>query len=152
MRFEQVRTVLQKLAPEYHRRVSAFYQGLLEADVSPRVRLLLEYLVDHERDRALALEEFCSGMPQPLLDHWVKGVEVHFPKADVALIDSAASCDIGLLIKSAALYKTLLIDYYTHLLEKNSEKDVVKLFESLKSQEEKALKRMIRHEQGLSDL
>jgi len=54
MRFEQTRTILQKLAPDYHRQVSDHYQRLADGDVSPRVRLMLEYLIDHEDHRALA--------------------------------------------------------------------------------------------------
>ncbi len=63
MRFEQTRTILQQLAPAYHRQVSGFFQQLAEGEVSPRVRLMLDYLIDHEEHRALALGEFCHGAP-----------------------------------------------------------------------------------------
>lgn len=51
MRYEQVRTILQQLAPAYHRRVSGYYQLLAEGSVSPRVRMMLDYLIDHGRYR-----------------------------------------------------------------------------------------------------
>ncbi len=61
MRFEQTRTILQHLAPDYHRTVSDYYRVLAEGDVSPRVRMMLDYLIDHEQHRALALGEYCQG-------------------------------------------------------------------------------------------
>jgi hypothetical protein len=45
-----------------------------------------------------------------------------------------------------------LISYFAHLLEHCSEKETLDLFQALKTQEEKAMKRMIRHAQGLADL
>lgn len=152
MRFEQVRTVLQKLAPDYHRQVSTFYQTMTEGEVSPRVRLMLDYLIDHEQSRALALGEFCQGAPQHLLDQWLKGVESHFPQADISVIETGAGTDLNLVVKSAALYKQSLIDYFTHLLEQCTDRKIRNLFQALKDQEEKAMKRMIRHAQGLADL
>jgi rubrerythrin len=152
MRFEQVRTVLQKHAPDYHRQVSSFYQRMAEGDVSPRVRLMLDYLIDHEQSRALALGEFCQGAPQQLLDQWLKGVESHFPQADISLIEEGAETDLDLVVKSAALYKKTLIDYFIHLLEQCNDRKIRNLFQTWKDQEEKAMKRMIRHAQGLADL
>ena len=58
MRFEQVKSLLQHLIPNYHRKVSDYYQEMANGDVSPRVRLMLDYLIDHELHRALALGEY----------------------------------------------------------------------------------------------
>jgi rubrerythrin len=152
MRFEQLRTVLQKLAPDFHRQVSNYYLALSEKEVSPRVLLMLDYLIEHEQKRALALAEFCTKEQKALLDHWLKGVETEFPQINAAMIDPAATHDLDLLVKSAAVYKTILIDYYSHLLEKCSDPAVSKLFTALRDQENKALKRLVRHAQGLADL
>ncbi len=119
MRFEQVRTILQKFAPDYHRQVSELYKDMTEKEISPRVRLMLEYLIDHEQSRALALSEFCREAPQQLLDQWLKGVEVHFPQVAVDVIEAGAGTDLDLVVKSAALHKKTLIDYFAHLLEKS---------------------------------
>ena len=152
MRFEQTRTILQQRAPGYHRQVSDFFQQLAEGEVSPRVRLMLDYLIDHEEHRALALSEFCHGAPHKVLEHWLKGLEVEFPKADAAILQETARNDLDQLIKSAVGYKQVLINYYAYAAEHSSDRQVGTLFEKLKSQEEKAMKRMIRHAQGLADL
>jgi len=152
MRFEQTRTILQKLAPDYHRQVSGHFQQLAEGDVSPRVRLMLDYLVDHEDHRALALGEFCQGAPQKVLEHWLKGLEVNFPKVPQTLLDDNARFDLDRLIKAAVGYKQVLTDYYQYAAEHCTDRQTSSLFEKLRSQEDKAMKRMIRHAQGLADL
>jgi hypothetical protein len=152
MRFEQTRTILQRLAPGYHRTVSGYYQSMAEGDVSPRVRLMLDYLIDHELHRALALGEFCHDASPHLLDHWFKGVEINLPEPDPHILTDAARTDLDQLIKAAVSYKNRLIGYFAYLLDHCSEKETVLLFHTLKTQEEKAMKRMIRHAQGLADL
>ncbi len=152
MRFEQTRSILQHLAPDYHRTVSHLYQALAEGDVSPRVRLMLDYLIDHEQHRALALDEFCHDASPHVLDHWFKGVEISFPAVDKEALDEAASTDLDALVKSAITYKSDLIRYFSHLLEHCSGEESTHLFQTLKTQEEKAMKRLIRHAQGLADL
>lgn len=152
MRFEQTRTILQHLVPNYHRTVSRYYQALADGEVSPRVGLMLDYLIDHEQHRALALGEYCRDASPHVLDHWFKGVEINFPQARADLLGDAARTDLDELIKAAVNYKRSLIDYFAHLLEHCRDKDSLNLFKTLKTQEEKAMKRMIRHAQGLADL
>lgn len=152
MRFEQSRAILQHLAPDYHRKVSQYYKAMAEGDVSPRVRLMLEYLIDHESHRSLALWDFCKEASPHVLDQWFKGLEVNFPQAKGDVLDAAASHDLDLLVKAAVCYKTTLISYFDHLLEHCTDKESRDLFQSLKNQEEKAMRRMIRHSQGLADL
>ena len=152
MRFEQTRTILQRLVPEYHRTVSSYYKELIDGDVSPRVRLMLEYLIDHEKNRAHALGEFCREASPHILDHWFKGVEITVLEADKDILGEAAKTDLDQLIKSAVNYKTHLINYFAYMLDHTEGKETLDLFQTLKTQEEKAMKRLVRHAQGLADL
>lgn len=153
MRYEQTRNILQHLAPNYHRAVSHYYQEFAEEEgVSPRVRLMLDYLIAHEQHRALALGEYCREASRSVLDHWFKGLEREFPAARRELLDDTAKTDLDQLVKSAVAYKNDLLSYFEHLLEHASGKEAIHLFMTLKTQEEKAMKRMIRHAQGLADL
>ena len=142
MRFEQTRTILKYLAPAYHHSVGDYFQALAEGNVSPRVALMLDYLVDHERHRALALAEFCRDASHHLLDQWCKGVEINFPHARPEVIEDGARNDLDLLMKAAVAYKKTLIDYYNHVVQRCGDDDSRALFEQLKNQEEKAMKRM----------
>jgi len=152
MRYEQTRTILHHLAPAYHRTVSEYFQEFADGDVSPRVRLMLEYLIDHEMHRALALGDFCREAAPHILNHWFKGVEVNFPEAQAGLLTDVARRDLDQLVKVAVAYKTTLIDYFSYMLDHCSDREMFNLFQSLKKQEEQAMKRMVRHSQGLMDL
>jgi len=152
MRFEQTRTLLWRLVPDYHRAVSHHYQKMAEAGVSPRVQLMLDYLIDHELHRALALKEFCEEASAQTLDQWIKGLEIHFPEARADLLTETAHTDLDHLLCAAVHFKTELINYFDHLLDHCRDKKTVNLFQTLRNQEEKAMKRMIRHAQGLADL
>lgn len=153
MRFEQTRSILQHLAPDYHRAVASYYQELADAGVSPRVQLMLDYLIDHEHRRALALGEYCHDASEHVLSHWFKGIEVNFPTAKRDILGEEAKTDLDQLIKAAVAYKKTLLDYFDYLLDHCSNNEVVcSLFRTLKTQEEKAMKRMVRHAQGLADL
>ncbi len=152
MRFEQSRTILKRLAPDYHRTVSHYFQEMAEGEISPRVRLMLDYLVDHEEHRALALKEFCEEAPTQALDYWHKGIEISFPQAAASTITDTARTDLDHLLCAAITYKKNLLDYFEHLVEKCTDKKTAKLFLALKNQEDKAMRRMIRHAQGLADL
>jgi hypothetical protein len=113
---------------------------------------MLDYLIDHELHRALALGEFCRDASPHVLDHWFKGVEIAFPLAEANILDESARTDLDQLVKAAITYKGNLIRYFEHLLERASDAETLHLFQTLKTQEEKAMKRMIRHAQGLADL
>ena len=152
MRYEQARTILHHLAPDYHLAVSNYFQAMADGDVSPRVRLMLDYLVDHEQHRALALADYCRNAPSHVLDQWFKGVEINFPVARADLLEAAAGRDLNLLVRAAVAYKRDLIDYFAHLLDHCNDKEAINLFQTLKLQEEKAMKRVVRHSQGLADL
>lgn len=153
MRYEQTRNILQRLAPDYHRKVGDYFQEMAEEEgVSPRVRLMLDYLIDHEMHRALALGEFCKDASPHVLEQWFKGLEVNFPEVRDDVLGEAAKTDLDQLVKAAVNYKNALIKYFEHLLEHSSEKESANLILALKNQEEKAMRRMIRHSQGLADL
>jgi rubrerythrin len=152
MRFEQVRAILQNLVPEYHRKVSGYYLEMADEELSPRVRLMLDYLIDHEQHRALALGEYCKDTSHHILEHWFNGLEINFPSPSQDILNESAKTDLDQLIKSAVTYKKNLTSYFGHLLDHCTEEEVSDLFQTLKKQEEKAMKRLIRHAQGLADL
>ncbi len=152
MRFEQTRTILQKLAPGYHLKVRDYFQQFGEGEISPRVRMMLDYLIEHEELRAQALADFCAAAPQKLLELWLKGLEVEFPQLVDNMLDDGCRYDLNELIRVAVTYKQALIDYYQYAVEHSADAKTSAMFEQLKNQEDQALKRLIRHAQGLADL
>jgi len=152
MRFEQTRDILHHEVAEYHRGVSRLYQDFAEQEVAPRNRLMLEYLIDHELRLALAIHDFMAEAPERALDYWFKRIEIPFPVPDAAVLADACRADLDRLVGAAIHFKTALIDFYGHLAQQCEAAETVHLFKKLKEQEEKGMKRFIRHAQGLADL
>ena len=71
MRFEKVRDVLDH-AREFHHQVSACYQRLARQAANKRVRLMLEYMSQHEQGLENGLAKFTADSPANLLDAWFK--------------------------------------------------------------------------------
>lgn len=152
MRFAQTRDILQQQVAPYHRTVSQLYLDFAAQEVSPRNRLMLDYLVDHELRLALAIHDFMASAHPGTLDYWFKRIEIPFPAATPDLLIEACRVDLDTLTGAAIHYKTALIDFYQHLLQNCDDATASHLFQTLKDQEEKGMKRFIRHAQGLADL
>jgi len=69
MRFEKVRDVLEH-AREFHHQVSACYQRLAQQAANKRVKLMLEYMSQHEKGLADGLAKFTADSTASLLDTW----------------------------------------------------------------------------------
>jgi hypothetical protein len=152
MRFAQTREILQQQVAPYHRTVSQLYQDFSGQETSPRNQLMLDYLVDHELRLALAIHDFMAAAHPGALDYWFKNIEIPFPAATPEVLTAACCTDLDALVGAAIHYKTALITFYGHLLLTCNDAAAAHLFQTLKDQEEKGMKRFIRHAQGLADL
>ena len=152
MRFEQTRDILQHQVAPYHSRVSRLYENFAEKDIAPRNRLMLDYLIEHEARLALAIHTFIAEAPAKDLDYWFKRIAIPFPVPDEAKLTDSCRTDLDLLVGAAIGYKKALIDFYDHLVGQCDATETADLFQTLKAQEEKGMKRFIRHSQGLEDL
>lgn len=152
MRFAQTRDILHHLVEPYHRCVSRLYQDFGQGEIAPRNRLLLDYLIDHELRLALAIHDFMESSPETANDYWFKRIEIPFPAAEAAILTDACRCDLDELVGAAINFKTHLLNFYDHLLANCDAAEPRHLFATLRAQEEKGMKRLIRHAQGLADL
>jgi len=152
MRFEQTRDILHHQVEPYHRSISGLYQDFGQEDISPRNRLLLDYLIDHELRLALAIHDFMADAPETALDYWFKRIEIPFPTPCAETLTDACRCDLDQLVGAAISFKKALLAFYDHLLASCDAAEPLYLFTTLRTQEEKSMKRLIRHAQGLADL
>jgi hypothetical protein len=152
MRFEQTREILNHQVAEYHRTLSRLYQEFANLEIAPRNRLLLDYLIDHELRLALAIHDFMSEAPENFVDYWFKRIEIPFPTPEAAILTDGCRSDLDQLVGAAISFKTPLLNFYDHLLSNCDAAEARQLFTSLRTQEEKSMKRLIRHAQGLADL
>ena len=152
MRFEQTRDILQHQVAEYHRAVSRLYQDFAEQGAAPRNRLMLDFLVDHELRLALAIDDFMAEAPHSTLEYWFKRIDIPFPVPGEETLTAACRTDLDQLVGAAIHYKSALISFYDHLVQQCDAPETADLFQTLRTQEQKGMKRFIRHAQGLEDL
>lgn len=152
MRFAQTRDILQQQVAPYHRCVSQLYHDFAGQDLSPRNRLMLDYLIDHELRLALAIHDFVEAAHPGALDYWFKRIELPFPVPTAEILGDACCADLDQLVGAAISYKSALITFFTHLLQNCDDPAAAHLFQTLRDQEEKGMKRFIRQAQGLADL
>jgi hypothetical protein len=152
MRFDQARDILQHQLVHYHRSVSRLYQEFAGGELSPRNRLMVDFLVEHELRLAQDILDFMGTASHGALDYWFKSIDIPFPVPSGDVLTDACRTDLDQLVGAAVSYKTALIDFFAHLLRSCDAEETARLFQSLKSQEEKGMKRFIRQAQGLADL
>jgi len=93
-----------------------------------------------------------ESSPQAVIDYWFKRIEIPFPTPCAGTLTDACRSDLDGLVGAAINFKTPLLDFYDHLLENCDAAEPRHLFATLRAQEEKSMKRLIRHAQGLADL
>ncbi|MDD2855116.1 MAG: aminoglycoside phosphotransferase, partial [Desulfuromonadaceae bacterium] len=109
-------------------------------------------LIDHEMRMALAIHDFMESAPVTAVDYWFKRIEIPFPEPNPDTLTDCCLVDLDMLVGAAIRFKTSIINFYEHLLLNCDSDETRHLFETLKAQEEKGMKRFIRHAQGLADL
>ncbi len=71
MPLEQARDVVTQ-ARTFHQELGRFYEKLERHEQRERVKLLLEYLVDHEQRMAEQMDALQESLPRTVLDTWFR--------------------------------------------------------------------------------
>ena len=152
MRYAQTRDILLHQVAPYHRTASQLYSDFSQGELSPRNRLMIDFLVEHEMRLSLAILNFMESAPDRAVDYWFKRIEIPFPAVDPGVLTDACRFCLDDLTGAAIVHKEALIGFFNHLLQNCDSEETFHLFSTLKQQEEKGMKRFIRQSQGLADL
>ena len=74
MKVQQTHSVID-LAREFHEQVGEYYHRLADAAQQTRVRLLLDYMSQHEQRLASALADYEDLAPKAILNTWLQSTE-----------------------------------------------------------------------------
>ncbi|MDP2229157.1 MAG: hypothetical protein Q8J78_16965, partial [Moraxellaceae bacterium] len=69
----RTRDVLDQ-AREFHLHLSGYYAGLSDGTPSERLRLLFDYLSQHERQMSVSLQRYGHDAAPRILDEWLQNV------------------------------------------------------------------------------
>ena len=149
--FEQVKDVLD-YGKELHAQLSVLYTSLGRASEQARVKMLLDYLSRHERNRRQALQRFEQDSQTGSLDVWLQYAPS--PEIERLLADCVIRPDMSVdeVARIALAFDDALIEIYREAAREAEDTRAKELFENLADQEEKEKQRFVRDAEWLQDL
>ena len=150
MRFEQTREVLRHVR-QFHESVASLCQRLSEECDEERIRMLLDYMSERERELAKAVDEFTDETSENVLDTWFQYThdDTGLAIPDFALTPETRIEDVLRLGLDLA---QSLIDLYKEVADNAETEEVRAVFRNLLEFEEKEKLKLARNAQMLDDI
>jgi len=130
MRFEQAVDALNH-ASSWHNELSSIYQKISNGSQSEKVKLLLEYMAENERNIAQAIMDYKNQAPTEILDTWFQYVH----DADVLKIPELNDADLiqglGDVVELAMKYSDELIAFYIEMSDCSDTTVLKEVFDNL---------------------
>jgi hypothetical protein len=149
--FEQVKDVLD-YGIELHAQLRSLYDTLSGRSEQARVKMVLDYLSRHERNRAEAMKRFEQDPHASSLDVWLQyapTLEIEQMLADCAIRPDMSVDDV---MKIAMTFDNALIEIYKEAAREAEDTNARAIFENLVEMEEKEKQRFIRDAEWMQDL
>ena len=128
MRFEKVRDVLDH-ANNFHQQASEYYRQLADQVTSPRVKMMLDYLSDHEKTLRHGLQEYQENASANLLDTWLQFTH---DESTLSALSDATQAGAGMtlddVVDLAMKVDRCLIELYREMASSTDSKEVTELF------------------------
>jgi hypothetical protein len=149
--FEQVKDVLD-YGIELHAQLRTLYSDLGEQSDQARVKMVLDYLSRHERNRAEALRRFEQPPHANSLDVWLQyapSLEIEQMLKDCAIRPDMSVDDV---VKISLRFDNALIEIYKEAAREAEDTNARAIFENLVEMEEKEKQRFIRDVEWMDDM
>ena len=152
MRFKTVKDILDWTA-ELHRQLGALAEKAADDPGRDRIKLVVEYLADHEGRLKKAILGFETETPDGVLSTWfdrAPNFELPDLNGDAEALANADSIDqaVSLVVD----FHDQIVGIYGNLAEQTNNEKIRELFESLASLEEHDKLRLVRNAHHLRDM
>lgn len=149
--FEQVKDVLD-YGIKLHSELTELYASLNRQNDQTRVKMLLDYLSRHEKNREQAMQRFEDGSRKSILNFWLQ----YSPGSNVEqlLRDYAVRADMSVddVIKIAMAFDDAMIELYKGAALIVDDPHAREVFTNLAEMEEQEKHRFIRDAEWMDDL
>jgi hypothetical protein len=149
MRFERCREVLDHTA-RFHRHLADLYHRLEGRASDQRVRMLLGYLSQREKDMAAAMDRFLEETPDPVLDTWFSHAH-----DDESLVcpepQLPPEMSVGDVLGVATDLHLACLDAFRGIANKADSEEVRGVFRNLIAHTEKDWQKLVRNVGQISD-
>jgi rubrerythrin len=149
--FEQVKDVLD-YGIQLHGQLTDLYDSLNQQNDQARVKMLLDYLSRHEKNREQAMQRFEDESRKSILNFWLQ----YSPGSNVEqlLRDAAVRPDMSVddVIKIAMAFDNAMIELYKGAAIIVDDPHAKEVFTNLAEMEEQEKHRFIRDAEWMDDL
>lgn len=151
MRFKQIKEIIEH-ARSFHRLIADYYHQLGEQTERERMKMLLQYLEQHERTAEKALADYETDASQKMLKSWSKysACEDKLSTLKNMLSDSATSPED--VIRMAIGLDECLLSMYRELVDTGNDPDVTEALENLLALESSELRILARDSLKVYDM
>ena len=141
MRFEKASDALDH-ASLFHSQLSKLYQRSVTQENTDKVKLLLNYLVKHERELADGLDKYRQDAPTALLDTWFQ----YTNDTDILKIPESeaffANKPIEAIVEFSFNIADELITFYEDMASQADEKNLKEAFTNLVSMQKQEKRKL----------
>lgn len=151
MRFKTIHEVLAWTG-SFHQHLAEEYQRLSSGEPRERLRLLLQYLADHERALQQALAAYCDGTHDGALETWYDAApDVPLPTPPGTLLEATQADAIMMLVQTALTFHDTVIELYSKLAAIAPNETIREIFENLCALENHEKLRLVRATTAMED-
>jgi rubrerythrin len=151
MRFEKARDAV-KHAKSFHIQLCQFYEFLNNLENTQKVKLLLDYMIQHEKDLAESLDNYEKNTSSGVLDTWLQYANdesiLKIPEKE-ALPSKSSIEDI---IKLSMTFSDELIEVYAQVAEQVDDVKLKEIFTHLANMQSQEKRKLSMNVDRLMDL
>jgi rubrerythrin len=152
MKLEQTRDIIDWCV-RFHDSLGHQYESISESTAEPRLKMMLDYLAQHEHEMHAGLARFLETASPAVLNTWFRQVpELPQPDALEALRSCLCCASVDDAENAARAFHTELQGMYQQLADVSETAQLRELFESLVNGEDAELRRMVRDTAQLDSL
>lgn len=151
MPYGQAKEILN-YASEFHKKAGEFYQRVADKEQSARVKLLLDYMVRHEKHLERTLNEYDKNVSSKALDAWYQYAKENQTFAALESIKYSDNMSVNDIMKIGTTIDNCLITSYKGIVETAATPEIREIFENLLAMEEQQKHVKARAALGINDM
>lgn len=155
MTVDQTRSIIDHVR-EFHEQLGEYYHRLADAADRTRVRLLLDYMSQHEVRLANALAKYEHSAPAKVLETWLQSAEetnvLRTAQATLAELKIDHSASVSQVIEMGIRLSDCVLAVYRDLAERAEPYSVRQVINTLFEMEQRAQQQFARDAERLGDI
>lgn len=136
----------------FHKKMNDFYEQLHKKSKEQRVKMLLEYLIKHEKHRDETLAKYEKEASSKIMAAWFKYIPEDISAESLKYMVVKPNMSVDDVVNSALLMNNCLVKYYKGLIEETKVEAVRDMFNSLSKRIEKEERDLVRDASRLNDI